>query len=149
MARYRTSIRTSDKPADAFAYVADLRNLVEWDPGVEKVTQVNGTGADPNAVYDVTLTSPPGYELRYETESFEGPRSVTLTAKSRLFTSIDRISAEGEPDGGDGSIVTYDAELKLNGPLMVFDLGLRLVFGRIGDRAAAGLRETLEGEFVK
>ena len=37
----------------------------------------------------------------------------------------------------------YDADLTLKGPLRVFDLGLRAVFGRIGDRAAAGLRAHL------
>jgi hypothetical protein len=31
----------------------------------------------------------------------------------------------------------------LNGVLRVGDLGLRLVFGHIGDRAAAGLRRVL------
>jgi hypothetical protein len=31
----------------------------------------------------------------------------------------------------------------LNGVLRVGDLGLRLVFGQIGDRAAAGLRRAL------
>ena len=54
----------------------------------------------------------------------------------------------GVPSGGVGSVVTYDAELRLNGPLAVFDLGLRLVFDRIGDRAAAGLRRALQGEAV-
>ena len=47
---------------------------------------------------------------------------------------------------GTGSVVAYDAELRLNGPLAILDLGLRLVFGRIGDRAAAGLRRSLRGE---
>ncbi|CAB4659805.1 unannotated protein [freshwater metagenome] len=42
--------------------------------------------------------------------------------------------------------MTYDAELKLNGPLGLADPILRLTFGRIGDRAAAGLIRVLEGE---
>ena len=41
--------------------------------------------------------------------------------------------------------MTYDADLRLNGLLRIGDLGLRLVFDRIGDRAAAGLRRVLEG----
>jgi len=42
-------------------------------------------------------------------------------------------------------MVTYDADLSLKG---VFGSGnpiLGVVFGRIGDRAAAGLRRVLEG----
>jgi len=35
MARYAVHVR-SPKPADeAFAYMADLSNFAEWDPGVE------------------------------------------------------------------------------------------------------------------
>jgi carbon monoxide dehydrogenase subunit G len=43
-----------------------------------------------------------------------------------------------------GSRVTYEADLRLAGPLgRVVDPVLGLVFRRIGDRAAAGLRATL------
>ena len=44
------------------------------------------------------------------------------------------------------SIVTYDAVLKLKGVLGVSDPLLKLAFNRIGDRAAAGLVEALDGE---
>ena len=56
-----------------------------------------------------------------------------------------RYSKVVEPDGT-GSVVTYDADLRLNGILGIGDLGLRLMFGRIGDRAAAGLRRALGGQ---
>ncbi len=62
-----------------------------------------------------------------------------------MFTSLDRI--EVVPDGT-GSLVTYDAELELNGPLGLFDLILRPVFSRIGGRADAGLQGALDGEKV-
>ena len=43
-----------------------------------------------------------------------------------------------------GRTVTYDADLRLKGPLGgVLDTLLGLAFRRIGDRATAGLRETL------
>ena len=62
-----------------------------------------------------------------------------------MFTSLDRIDVE--PDGT-GSLVTYDAELRLNGPLGVFDLVLRPLFDRIGGRADEGLQRALHGEKV-
>ena len=34
MARYMTRVRTDMAPSEAFAYMADLRNFAEWDPGV-------------------------------------------------------------------------------------------------------------------
>lgn len=141
MARYSTTVRTARTPSDVFAYLADLRNFVEWDPGVKTVKQVAGSGGGLDAVFDVTVAGPVrDLTLRYVTEEYDAPRNLLVVARSLIFTSIDRITVE--PDGT-GSIVTYDADLRLNGILGIGDLGLRLVFGRIGDRAAAGLRRVL------
>ena len=141
MARYVTTVRTAKTPQEAFAYMADLRNFAEWDPGVKAVRQVEGSGGGPDTVFDVTVAAPGrDLTLRYVTEEHDAPRNLLVVARSRTFTSIDRITVE--PDGT-GSVVTYDADLRLNGVLRVGDLGLRLVFGRIGDRAAAGLRRVL------
>ena len=57
-----------------------------------------------------------------------------------LFRSVEA--------SGDGSLVTYDADLQLRGVLRIGDPLLALGFGRIGDRAAAGLRDALEGTAV-
>ena len=141
MARYVTTVRSATTPQEAFAYMADLGNFVEWDPGVKAVRQVEGSGGGPDAVFDVTVVAPgPDLTLRYVTEEHDAPHNLLVVARSIVFTSIDRITVE--PDGT-GSIVTYDADLRLNGVLRVGDLGLRLVFGQIGDRAAAGLRRVL------
>lgn len=144
MARYVTKVRTTRTPRDVFAYLADLRNFAEWDPGVKAVTQVEGSGGGMDAVFDVTVDGPgPDLTLRYRTEEHDAPRNLLVVARSLIFTSIDRVTVE--PDGT-GSVVTYDADLRLNGILGIGDLGLRLMFGRIGDRAAAGLRRALGGQ---
>lgn len=141
MARYVTKVRTPRTPQQAFAYMADLRNFAEWDPGVKAVKQVEGSGGGADSVFDVTVAGPVlDLTLRYLTEEYDAPRNLLVVARSLVFTSIDRITVE--PDGT-GSVVTYDADLRLNGPLRIGDLGLRLVFDRIGDRAAAGLRRVL------
>ena len=146
MARYVTKVRTAKTPQEAFAYMADLRNFAEWDPGVKAVKQVEGSGGGPDSVFDVTVASPGrDLTLRYVTKEYDAPRDLLVMARSFVFTSIDRITVE--PDGT-GSVVTYDADLRLNGVLSVGDLGLRLMFGRIGDRAAAGLRRVLGAQAV-
>jgi hypothetical protein len=66
-------------------------------------------------------------------------------ARSRVFTSEDRITVT--PDG-DGSIVEYDAQLRFNGVLGIADLALRPFFNRIADRATTGLRVELQGTKV-
>ena len=63
-------------------------------------------------------------------------------------TSIDSSNAITVEADRDGSIVTYDAELKLKGLLGLSDPLLGLTFNQIGDRAAAGLIDALTGERV-
>ena len=146
MARYVTTVRTAKAPQEVFAYMADLRNFAEWDPGVKAVTQVEGSGGGPDSVFDVTVAGVGrDLTLRYVTEEYDAPRNLLVVARSAVFTSIDRITVK--PDGT-GSVVTYDADLRLNGVLRIGDLGLRLMFGHIGDRAAAGLRRVLDAQAV-
>ena len=146
MARYVTRVKTPLAAGAAFDYVADLTNFADWDPGVRRSIQVDGEGSALGAAYDVTVAAVPrDLTLRYEVVEHDPPRTCLVVARSAMFTSTDRITVM--PDG-DGSIVTYDAELALNGPLGLFDPVLRLAFGRIGDRAAAGLRRVLDGKAV-
>ena len=145
MARYVVHVRTPMPPAEAFAYMADLRNFAEWDPGVNQVTQVAGDGAGPESSFDVGVALP-GWTmtLRYDTVAYDDDTTtMTAFAENALFTSEDTISVVGD---GDGSVVTYDAELKLKGLLGLSDPVLALTFNRIGDRAAARLIEALAGE---
>ena len=146
MARYVTTVRTAKTPQEVFAYMADLRNFAKWDPGVKAVKQVMGSGGGPGNVFDVTVAGiGRDLTLRYVTEEYDAPRNLLVVARSTVFTSIDRITVK---PAGAGSVVTYDADLRLNGVLRVGDLGLRLAFGWIGDRAAAGLRRVLGAQAV-
>lgn len=142
MARYVTKVRTTRSAADVFAFMADLRNLVQWDPGVRSAVMVEGEAGTASAVVDVVVS---GTTLRYHTTSFDPPTSVVVRAESSTLISIDRIDVE---DQGDTRVVTYDADLQLKGVLKVAGPVLRLAFGRIGDRAAAGLRRVLDGQDV-
>ncbi len=144
MARYVARVHSPLPVPEAFGLVADMRRFASWDPGVTKVSQVVGNGPGPGATFDVTVTLPPLWTLRYVTEEFDAPsdpsrpREALLVARTPLFSSVDRVSAEPE---GDGSLITYDADVRLAGPLRLGDLGLRAVFQWIGRRAEGGLQE--------
>jgi carbon monoxide dehydrogenase subunit G len=143
MTRYQTRLRTQQSPEVAFAYMADLRNFAIWDPGVRRVKQVQGDGGEAGAVFDVTLATKRENTLRYRTTVFEPPGTVVVIAKTSVLTSEDRITVVADMFG---TTVTYDADLRLNGPLRVGDPLLRLAFKRIADRAAAGLRQALHAK---
>jgi len=71
MARFVDTVMTSTWSQDeAFSYMADARNFAEWDPGTERVEQVEGNGAGPDAVFDVTASV--------------GSRSTVISSRSRI-----------------------------------------------------------------
>ncbi len=144
MARYVTTVITPRQSQDVFEYLADLRHLTEWDPGVRSVTQVSGVGGGADSVFDVTLAGiGRDVTLRYRTMQFDPHGSLVVRAESKALVSIDRVTVVAEPEG---CRVTYDAELTLRGPLGLAGPLLGPPFRRIGDRAAAGLRRVLEGK---
>jgi carbon monoxide dehydrogenase subunit G len=146
MAHYVATVRTDRSAEEVFAYMADLRNFAEWDPGVERAEQVAGDGPGPAAEFDVAVSAPRGpLTLRYRTVEYEPPTSVVVKAQTKLLTSLDTITVR--PDGK-GALVTYDAVLNLNGIARLGDPLLALSFKRIAERAAAGLVAQLEGTRV-
>ena len=121
-----------------------MRNVVRWDPGVESVSAVAGDGPGPGASYDVVVRAGPRrLVLRYEVAEWDAPRRLLLVARTATLLSIDEIRVE---PADSGALVTYDAQLALRGVLSIGNVLLGLVFRRVGDRAADGLRRALGGE---
>jgi carbon monoxide dehydrogenase subunit G len=148
MARYLMHVRTPMSPSEAFAYMADLNNFAKWDPGVDRVVQVQGDGGGPGAAFDVDVKAfGRSVTLRYDTITYDAPTTVVAFAESGLLTSRDTITVKAD-ETGSGSVVTYDAVLKLKGPLGLADSLLGLSFKKIGDRAGVGLVAALAGERV-
>lgn len=143
MPQYVTAVKTAWPMEEAFGFMADVRNFERWDPGVHSVTVVQD-GPGLGAAYDVEVrTGPVPLVLRYEVVEWDAPRRLLLVARTRALQSIDEIRVE-PADGG--AVVTYDARLDLRGALRIANPLLAVAFGRIGDRAAAGLRRALGAE---
>lgn len=145
MAHYRTSVRTPWSAARAYDYMKDLGRFDEWDPGIKQAVRVSGPVGERGSTYDLTVGGV-GKDtvMRYEIVEADAPRRIEARSRTAVLESIDVITVVTDP-ASDGSIVTYDAELRLRGLLRLADPLLGLAFHRIGDRAAAGLREQLEG----
>jgi hypothetical protein len=139
MPRYVVTVPSSKSVRDAFALMADMTTFPAWDPGISHVVQVSGSGPGADAVFDVTVGSIAGrpLTLRYETKEFIADSRILLVGKNSLFTSIDSIDITPTSSGCN---ITYDAKLTFNGLLAPMNIGLGLVFNKIGDRAATGLR---------
>ena len=142
MARYVASVESNWDREQAFAFLADFATIEQWDPGVARAKRLTPRAHEVGAKFEVR-SSFLGREvpLVYETIELEPPRRILLRAEFPTGVSIDEIKLDLRPGGG--TIVTYDANLQLKGPLRAFDLPLRLAFRRLGDRARDGLRHRL------
>ena len=141
MAHYTASLETPRPPTETFAYLSDFATTEQWDPGVVEAERLDdgpvGEGTEFRVVADFLGRRA---ALTYRIVEFEPGRAVTLRGENATVVSLDRITFE---PSGEGTRITYDADLALKGPLRIADPLLGLAFDRIGDRALEGLRETL------
>ena len=73
-------------------------------------------------------------------------REVTFTARHPLLLARDRITVTSNEPVSLDSVVTYQAEVSLRGPLRFLDPLLSRGFATVGQRAANGLAEVLQTE---
>ena len=151
MLRYVTRITTDIEPDQDFSDLSHFDRAAEWDPGVAEGTMLTPEPVGRGSRFGLRArllgrTIP----LEYEIVEFEPSTRVVLHAETPFVRSIDTItfasvssaSGSGEPKPN-ATIVTYDARLEPKGAARFATPLLALAFRRIGDRAAAGLRERL------
>jgi carbon monoxide dehydrogenase subunit G len=141
MAHAHKTVSSPKPPAEVFAYLADFSTTAEWDPGISTARRLDdgplgvGNRVELDAgFFGRTIT------LIYETTLYEAPHRFIVRGESSTVVSVDEITVEAD---GAGSLVTYDAELTLKGALKIFDPALSLGFGKVADKAIAGLRKAL------
>ena len=141
MAHAHKTVTSPKPPAEVFAYLADFSTTAEWDPGISAARRLDdgplgvGNRVELDAgFFGRTIT------LIYETTLYEAPHRFIVRGESSTVVSVDEITVEAD---GTGSLVTYDAELTLKGVLKIFDPALSLGFGKVADKAIAGLKKAL------
>lgn len=143
MAHYEVTIPTALSQQEAFDRLAAVERFVEWDEGVTSAQQVAGDGPGVGAEYVLKVKAFAGDDLllTYKTTAFDSPHRFVIVADAKSLRSDDVITVV--PDG-DGCQVTYAADLKMKGAFAIMNPALGLVFNRIGDKAAAGMRTFLD-----
>jgi Polyketide cyclase / dehydrase and lipid transport len=141
MARYQATVPSARPPAETFAYLATFSNAAQWDPGVLAGEQLDPGPVGPGTRFRLVVPFlGRRMPLTYQVASYQPGHSVELTATSGLLRATDRIAVTGNADG---SAVSYEAEVRLRGPLGVLDPLLRPGFRAVASRAAAGLAQAL------
>jgi hypothetical protein len=139
MARFVDAIDLPLEPALAFALLADMSRVVEWDPGVVEAFPLEpgpvGRGSRFRVVSQFLGRRIP---LTYELTAYEPEQRLVFRASDDSLTSLDEITLT--PRAG-GTRVTYDARLEQSGLARLADPLLQLAFFAIGRAAADGLRK--------
>jgi Polyketide cyclase / dehydrase and lipid transport len=141
MAHYFARIPVFATRSAAFAYLSRFDRAEEWDPGVEAGEMLTaepvGVGSRFRLVARFLGRRIP---LDYEIVEYDHDERIVLRAENRSVRSVDTITFH---DDERGTVVVYDAQLDAKGIARLADPVLSIVFRRIGDRAAAGLRTHL------
>lgn len=141
MAAYRAALRTPLEPSAAFADLSRFDRAAQWDPGVahgEMLTpEPVGVGSRFRLGAKFLGRTLP---LDYEIVELDAPSRIVVRAETTTFRSTDTITFTAD---GSGTLVGYDAVLEPKGVARIAEPLLAVMFRRIGDRAAAGLREHL------
>jgi hypothetical protein len=141
MAHYTARIESSLSVHDAFAYMAAFENVAEWDPGVVEATRLTDGPVHVGTEFRVlTQTGKRRIPLVYRVTDFEEDSRVVVSAATSTLRSIDEIQVTTR---GDGSTVTYRANLSLQGLMRIGNLLLTRPLKGIGDRACDGLLRVL------
>jgi carbon monoxide dehydrogenase subunit G len=144
MANYNTTVESPLTQEEAFDYLADFRNAAEWDSNTVSSELLTGDPYAVGARYQV-VTEFGGRKmtLTYETVELVRPSRVVLETGTGVAGIRDTMNFA---PSGTGSRVNYDADISLKSVAKVFDPVFSVIFKRVGDRAAEGLRAALKAE---
>jgi carbon monoxide dehydrogenase subunit G len=146
MARYAATVTSQHPAADTFSYLATFTNTADWDPGVISAGQLDSGPVRPGTRFRLVVPFlGRRMALTYQVVKLVPGREIVLAASSRLLRATDRILVE---PAGDGATVSYQADVRLRGPLALLDTMLRPGFRAVGQRAAAGLAHALATPWV-
>jgi hypothetical protein len=141
MAHYHATVESRSPAAETFSYLATFSNAAEWDPGVLAGEQLDAGPLGAGSRFRLTVPFLGArISLTYEVIRFAPDREILLHAANGVLRSTDRIVVTG---AADGSTVSYDAEVRLRGPLQVLDPLLRPGFRVVAEQAVAGLAGAL------
>ncbi|MGI9112127.1 MAG: SRPBCC family protein [Gaiellaceae bacterium] len=138
-------IQVSRPAAEAFGYVADFENAAEWDPGIAEAAKLTDGPVRVGSEYDiVALFRGKRQRFHYTVQELdEGRRQIVLAGDGGKATSVDTIVVE---PAGEGSRITYTAEIKLKGLRRVAEPLLKPMLAKTADEGMAGLKATLDRE---
>lgn len=141
MADYEASVPSLWTQDRTFDYLADFTNVAEWDPSIESSVLVGGQAGQVGARYEVTM-SMAGRQttIPYTATEVTRPERLVLRGETDSFVSLDTITVR---PAGQGSELTYHAEVELKGVRKLADPLMDIALTRASNKAKDSLAERL------
>jgi dehydrogenase/reductase SDR family protein 12 len=135
-------IRTTVGRSEAFAYVADFDHQADWDPNTVSSRRLTDLPLLVGTRFALEVRMGRGtIPMEYRLTELEPPERVVLVGEGKGIWTEDTITCH--PDGP-GTVVRYEARIRLSGVLGLIQPLLGRPLREVGRGAAAGLRRELE-----
>jgi uncharacterized protein YndB with AHSA1/START domain len=135
-------VMTVERPAETvFGYLADFENTVEWDPGTVRTTRLEGGGGVGTTYRNVSRFGGRETSLVYTVDEVTAPERLRFRGENKTVTARDTITLRPVTVGE--TELTYVAEFEFHGVARLVVPFLGRQFAKLGDDAAARLREVL------
>jgi carbon monoxide dehydrogenase subunit G len=121
-------------------YLKDFSNAEEWDPGTQKCTRLDtGPVRVGSRWHNESKIAGVSTELDYELVELTGDR-IVLVGKNETATSTDRITVLPHEDGSE---LTYEAVIEMNGAAKLAAPLVKLVFEKVAGDTEDQMTEVL------
>lgn len=141
MPTVRETVDTTLDPTTVFDYVANFESVQEWDPGVVSSRKLTDGPLDVGSQYEVVVQYGGAPQpMTYTVTEMARPSLVVIEGEGARSITIDRISFREQ---GGGTVVDYEADIRLRGVYRVAQPFLGKLFAQIGDGAREGLSSRL------
>ena len=126
---------------DAFRHIGDFGNVPRWDPGVISAEKVTPGDPSVGTAYDLIVSyGGREVEMQYVITEYEAGAKIVLEGTGSTVKAVDVIDFIDE---GEGTLVTYTADLSLTGLARFAEPFMKGRLSRVGEQAGIGLRRWL------
>lgn len=140
MAKIRRSFTVDKPPRQVVDYLRDFSHASDWDPGTLACAPLDpGPAREGSRWHNVSQFLGRRAELTYRLER-SLPDRLTFIGENEAARSIDDLTFE---PAGEGTRITYQADIQLRGAGRLADPLVRLALGRMAGGVVAQMRDVI------
>ncbi len=134
------TFRVTPRPQTVIDYLKDFSRAEQWDPGTKTCTQNGSAPVEVGTTWhNVSKIAGVTTELEYKLTQLSDA-GLVLVGRNKSVTSTDTITVL---PSGEGSEVTYRADLDMHGAAALMAPAMKLIFEKIADDTEKQMTEVL------